>query len=337
MAGVKERMSDDKEKAGGVLGFTKGIPQRRREERSDMVNQVAGTDRMQLEMEVNNPENMVRPEAREYDEIAHGAESVSIADLMAAGVTAEDIQAAYNEHPDMLPHIKGGPTMERLATSADGVVNQYEIRDGKRKVKSGRCKAGVDNIFSKAGVTVDNRTRSQNEYKRARSFQGGTSGGTCYYYLLEQDGDFVTFDVKNSCYDGNSANNTEMNEITKNVPPGTVVSIDCIDDNSVRKKLGDTNGGKWGHVMVRMHDGQAQNFGTDFRQTRVADYGRYGEYVHFSVSKDSYVPREYAEEILAKKQYRESQGNGYEHPNVRKRERISRSKARRQQARGRGR
>ena len=241
-----------------------------------------------------------------YNNISGGQDKVNIDVLMAeAGVTKEDFQAVCDEHPEIIQNIGGGPTCQKLAGSADKVRNSYGA-DG--KLKTGSCLSGVNNIYNNCKVdSLTNKDAYKYKVETLQPYQRGVPGGCCGYEVLEKSGDFISLSVKNSAYGYNSSirSNEEMNDLFKKVQPGVTVTVDDIRDSSVRGKLGNTAGGKYGHIAVKRNNSQ---FACDFVQNKIS-FSRYGEYAHACFPKDAQISQEYAEMVIAKAQERQAKEN----------------------------
>ena len=245
------------------------------------------------------PEQSVEP-AQLYQNTFGSSERVSINDLLQrTGVKPEDFQAVCNEHPEIIQNIGGGPTCARLAASSDNVRSRYV----NGKVVTGSCLRGVDNIYAQCrndSLSCREAQIAKQNYKR--SYQSA-NGGTCGYAALEG-----SVAIRNDAYgttDRKSPEYARMNNLFRGVQPGVTVTIDSIDDTNMRKRLGDTAGGKYGHIAVKRNDG---NFACDFVQ-KDFNFCRYGEYAHACFPKDATISREYAEMVIARAQIRAADGN----------------------------
>ena len=291
-----------------VAGIMRDDTERARAYLNNLANKGQPDDINTVNQSRNNgdltPEQSVEP-AQLYQNTFGSSERVSINDLLQrTGVKPEDFQAVCNEHPEIIQNIGGGPTCARLAASSDNVRSRYV----NGKVVTGSCLRGVDNIYAQCrndSLSCREAQIAKQNYKR--SYQSA-NGGTCGYAALEGSGNYISVAIRNEAYGTTSRNSPEyarMNNLFRGVQPGVTVTIDSIDDTNMRKRLGDTAGGKYGHIAVKRNDG---NFACDFVQ-KDFNFCRYGEYAHACFPKDAAVPREYAEMVIAQAQIRQANGN----------------------------
>lgn len=240
-----------------------------------------------------------------YQNTFGDSERVSINDLLQnTGVKPEDFQAVCDEHPEIIQNIGGGPTCASLARSSDRVRTVYS----NGKPVTGSCLRGVDNIYATCrndSLSCRNAQIAKQNYRR--SYQT-VNGGTCGYAALEGSGNYISVAVRNEAYGTTNRKSPEyarMNNLFRGVQPGVTVTIDSIEDANVRKRLGDTAGGKYGHIAVKRNDGK---FACDFVQGDF-NFCRYGEYAHACFPKDATISREYAEMVIARAQIRAADGN----------------------------
>jgi len=249
-------------------------------------------------------------------------DKVSVQDLLdKAGVTSEDFQAVCDQHPELIQHIGGGATCGVLGTVATTVKNEYTTdKNGKKKVKAGRCHSGVIEIHRKANNIVERGKNPDTKgamtdslftqeakqagetYRKERPYQGGSNGGCSEVAMFKASDDYVTVAVPNKAYGKYKGckESQELNSLFYGVQPGVTITVDSIEDNAMRKRQGNTNGGKWGHCAVKRKDGR---FACDFVQTSI-DFSRYGEYAHACFPKDASVPKEYAQMLIEQAQKR---------------------------------
>ncbi len=252
-----------------------------------------------------------------YQEICGGKpkSKVSVNDLLAAGVTQEDIQAVFGNNPEMLSQIGGGPTCRALAASANDVETRYKKnpKTGKTEAQTGRCKAGVDDIYTNArrkydlpsdSIHTKEALRAMDQDRRAHPYQKESRGGCNVDEGLLASGDYIEIKVKNTAYlkPGSSRENREMNDLISGVQPGITISVDSIEDR--KKKQAGTAGGTYGHTAVKRSKGK--DWSCDFEQGSI-NFSRYGEYIHVCVPKDAEIPEEYAKLLIAQAQERTGQ------------------------------
>ncbi|MBR1373288.1 hypothetical protein IJ556_02425 [bacterium] len=220
---------------------------------------------------------------------------LSLQNLLDTGmITAEDIQKVCDAHPEIISQIGGGPTLSKLAKSADQVTS----------LKSeGKCHTGVFSIYARAGNdSISNAAARKATQSYRKPYQGTFNGGCSAAAALDASGKCISLTVKNAAYNGNfnSSANQTMNALFYSVQPGVTFCIDSIEDDKVRKAKGDTAGGKYGHDCVMRSDGK---YASDFIQKTI-NFSRYGAYAHASYPTDARVPEEYVKLILEQAQMR---------------------------------
>ncbi len=206
------------------------------------------------------------------------------------GVTDEDLQKLYDENPEILKQIGGGPTCEEWAKQADKVETKY---DENNKAITGGCLAGVQNIANMASMGDTLSVANLEKYRK--DYQGNSNGGCATHLALDASGDFMSIKIKNEAYGlGYDGKNSLMDNIVGQLQPGVIISCDSIEDEKMRDKMGNTLGGRYGHVAVKRNDGC---LACDFKQTDV-NFGRYGEFIYVSYPKDAQMNRYYAKKLV---------------------------------------
>ena len=236
-----------------------------------------------------------------YQEICGGKakDKVSIDDLLAAGVTEQDIQALYEKDHSLLGAIGGGTTCQRLTASANK----------KKSTSQGNCKTGVDEIHRRAGLETDSLHTVQAQRaiqldKIQHPAQGNSGGGCNVDEGLLASGDYVEIKVKNTAYlkTKGGKEDREMNELFNTCQPGITMTVDSVPDRTT--KQAQTQGGIYGHTAVKRSVGEP--WACDFRQKSI-NFARYGEYAHACFPKDAEVPAEYAKLLIKQAQERTGQ------------------------------
>lgn len=218
-------------------------------------------------------------------------ERIKISDLMEKnGVTAEDFQAVYEKNPEIINDLGGGETCKKLARSADKVVTKYK---GGLPL-TGKCLPGVREIYNRERVDSLACDEARKALLESRKPFQKTNGGGNGYVALEASGDYIIIKIENKAYNKpkNGTENKEMNDMIKKVKPGITVTLDPIDDSTLRAKNG--NGGKYGHIAVKRNDGY---WGCDFKQQTI-NFSRYGEYWRICTPKDAEISSKYAQMLI---------------------------------------
>ena len=254
-----------------------------------------------------------------YVRICYGKpkDYITIEELLAAGVTAEDIQALADKEPTLAYNIKDGPTMSKIAEAA------FTFAKNNPGAKAlGNCGTGLrNNVASKVGGIYQSALASQATYLPS----GIGSGGCTYWRRLEQSGQFITITRPNTAYvpedklTSADKRNLEqikiMNNYTDLLPAGVTI---CWDNQIVNGKPRSTNlpGAKNNHAggLQDGHTGaKASPPGTpsihvnDGIQHNPHYAGWYGKYMHISYPIDALVSAEWAEKLIQQAQERTHQ------------------------------
>lgn len=217
----------------------------------------------------------------------------SIQELMAEyNVLPDDFQTLCNKDPEIIKAIGGGKSCENLANAADKVRTKYN----RGIAVTGYCLPGVRNIYNKCQNDSLSCQPAQTAIVASRLPYQKTNGGGNGYVALEASGNYVVFAIENKAYGKQRRGPEEqaMNDMVQQVQPGITLTVDSIENTQMRIKTGNTNGGKYGHIAVKRHDG---NWGCDFNQKSI-NFTRYGKYTRICVPKDAYVSEEYAQKLI---------------------------------------
>ena len=262
----------------------------------------------EMEVAANIAEYQKQEEARKqidatYQTINGGQNkpTTSVESLLSAGVTPEDFQAVMDADPELAHNIGGGPTCKK---------NLANINVGLDPNAKSSCLKSCQKIIPDSLGRTSFNDIAYNEYRNDRTWQGSINGGCAAYTVLDHSGDYISVGMKNKAYKKtkNSKEDKEMNEYVRQVRPGCVVSWDCIDDTETRLALGNTNGGKWGHVCVMgpvLPDGKSEGY--SYLRQKTFNNPRYGEELHISFPKDAEVSEEYAKLLIEHAQQRTGQ------------------------------
>ena len=225
--------------------------------------------------------------------------NLPLAELMQkTGVTKTDIQAVVDNNPALLYELSPGETNRKLARAAGNIKDETV----------GKCTLGVQNIFGRAGMG-EILSGNNPDWPQKEPGAGRSNSGCNVYIPLEKSGLFTTVSIENKAYsrvgrkENKTAENQEMNDFIRRLPPGTTISIDNrVDEFSGRRLPKDNQGIIHGHTCVINN---RHNPACDYEQRNGVNFNRYGPKVNISLSKDMEASQKFAELCIEAKLTRE--------------------------------
>ena len=159
------------------------------------------------------------------------------------------------------------------------------------------------------GVIIAILSGNNPDWPQKEPGAGRSNSGCNVYIPLEKSGLFTTVSIENKAYsrvgrkENKTAENQEMNDFIRRLPPGTTISIDNrVDEFSGRRLPKDNQGIIHGHTCVINN---RHNPACDYEQRNGVNFNRYGPKVNISLSKDMEASQKFAELCIEAKLTRE--------------------------------
>lgn len=253
--------------------------------------------------------------------------STSVESLLAAGVTAEDFQAVFEQDKTLAFNIGNSPSNNAFVDAAKN-----------KNLGSARGKCGIGTQAVCDSIPGNPTARAlHTQTPRYALDEGIAAGGASGYYArLEQSGKYITLKMDNKAFvdttnvsnkynyimqnrltEQNKKNIQQMKEFTDQLPRGTIITWDNhttkASNGSVsplqvpQKTLG--QGIQYGHVTVKITDPHqgTQLYKCDGLQENPHATGWYGKNIHMCYNIDCQVPAEYAKMLIEQAQERTGQ------------------------------
>lgn len=260
-----------------------------------------------------------------YKLIAGDVASVSIEQLLRAGVTQEDFQIVFEKDNELAFNIGESPSNNRI-------IEKSKYKNNGRAM--GKCGTGTKAVIDSIPGNPTAKALRLSTPKSATEEGMAAGGGSGYYARLESSGQYVVLDMPNKAYvdtteipdnqkykyilnnrrtEDNKNNIEEMLEFTNQLPKGVILTWDNHVVNLYGKKKpldvksGATGQGiEFGHVCMKTTSPKddKQEYKCDGKQTNPHHVGWYGENIHMCYNIDCQVPKEYAKMIIAQAQER---------------------------------
>lgn len=234
-----------------------------------------------------------------------GAETVvnriSLDNLMKkAGVKPQDIQTLIDKNNSLevkagiINQIIPGRKNRLLASAADKTTGTCH----------GDCLTGVQRMFVPYLYTDRTSPLSAvNPVWKKYTKKDHSNEASDARYVLDNSEDFVTISVKNEAYaqPAGSPGNAKMKKFNRSLPPGTIASTGRCSEGS----RGHMNkGSAAGHIWVKDNKGRSCSDGVQLDGPR--DFNSYGENMYITLSRDSYIPKEMALQLISIAQARQA-------------------------------
>ena len=228
---------------------------------------------------------------------------ITFDDLQQAGidVSTADIQAVIDKQKSLEGKAKVIQSIAPGKRAQD--LSDYMTKNTRGRPQ-GDCLTGVQtgmvNVYgSDEASPINGMNEEWKEYKHAKS-----NSACDAHHLLDNSGDWVTIDVKNSAYH-DASKNGEMQAFNSQLRSGTVASTDNLAIEGSRGYENGTRSAIHGHIWVKGKNGE--NLSDGVQSESGIDFSRYGKEMHVSISTDSRIPDDLAKEFIAMSEQRRSQ------------------------------